>query len=156
MNLFYQVLWKHVICLELIRKRFKITNAIEGQSIFQKLYDFVVRDKAKQDAIDYLRQWDSKLWVTMDENIKGVTQKFENDIKADLKAKVPGLEGAIAAGNKLTEEIRTEMQSRGREIVSSTQLAKLNRIIEVLRDFAYADNKTMHYLLIDGLDDKWV
>ena len=92
----------------------------------------------------------------MDENIKGVTQKFENDISANIKAKIPGLEGAIAAGNKLTEEIRTQIQQRGREIISSTQLAQVNQIIEVLRDFAFSDAQTKHYLLIDGLDDKWV
>ena len=48
MNLFYQILWKHVICLEIIRRRFKITSTEEGRNFFQKVFDFVVRDQTKE------------------------------------------------------------------------------------------------------------
>jgi hypothetical protein len=39
LDLLFQVLWKHVICIEMIRLRFDITDEVKSQSVFSKLAD---------------------------------------------------------------------------------------------------------------------
>ena len=40
MNLFYQLLWKHVICVEIIRQRFHVNSEGESSSFFTKLFEY--------------------------------------------------------------------------------------------------------------------
>ena len=57
MNLFYQLLWKHVICVEIIRQRFHVNSEGESSSFFTKLFEYLRTDERKRKALEYLREW---------------------------------------------------------------------------------------------------
>ncbi|MEA2991459.1 MAG: hypothetical protein QOD40_379 [Alphaproteobacteria bacterium] len=155
MNLFYQLLWKHVICVEIIRQRFHVNSEGESSSLFIKLFDYLRTDERKRKALEYLRDWGTKLWVNIDENIKEITQKFENELRVALGANAMFVEGQVAGGAKFSEEIKKEIKDRGTEVVSKLQMAKLTEIIDLLAAYGFDDPQQKYFLLIDGIDSKW-
>lgn len=47
LDLFYQLLWRHVIAVELIRQRYTINSEAESRSFFQRLTDSIFKDERK-------------------------------------------------------------------------------------------------------------
>lgn len=155
MNLFYQMLWKHVICVEIIRQRFHVNSEGESSSFFTAVFDYLRTNERKRKALEYLREWGAKLWVNIDENIKEITHKFERDLRGSLSAKAMLVEGQVGGATKFNEEIRRELKDRGTEVVNKIQLAKLTEIIDLLAQYGFDDPQKKYFLLIDGIDSKW-
>ena len=110
---------------------------------------------AERKALEYLREWGTKLWVNIDENIKEITQKFEAELRGSLSAKAMLVEGQIVGSGKLSEEIKKEIKDRGTEVVNRIQMAKLTEIIDMLAEYGFDDPLQRYFLLIDGIDNKW-
>jgi hypothetical protein len=45
-------------------------------------------DVRRRKAISYLREWEGKFWITMDQNIKELTEKIENAVRAELGVEI--------------------------------------------------------------------
>ena len=75
LDLLFQVLWKNLLCIEFIRLRWSIDDEARSHSIFVRISDIFNRDARKQRAIKYLREWEGKFWITMDQNIKEITDR---------------------------------------------------------------------------------
>lgn len=56
LDVFYQLLWKHVLAVELIKHKYKITSDAAQRSFLSTLSQLFVRDKAKEQAVNYLRK----------------------------------------------------------------------------------------------------
>ncbi|UPK38207.1 hypothetical protein IVB18_13640 [Bradyrhizobium sp. 186] len=52
LELTFQVLWKHVICIEFIRLRFNVENESASQSVFAKIAERFRRDDRKQRSLN--------------------------------------------------------------------------------------------------------
>ncbi|WP_343345230.1 DNA repair ATPase [Sphingomicrobium sp. XHP0239] len=155
LDLLFQVLWKHVLCIEFIRLRWDVDSTQKSNNVFQRIYDKFSGDERKKKAIDYLQNWQGKFWITMDENIKEITQSFENKISAEMGAELEKFKAGGQYERRLSEQKKSELVARSRKIINSDQLAKLHQIIEML-SLAENDQLKSHYILIDGLDEKWV
>lgn len=155
MSLFYQLLWKHVICVEIIRQRFHVNSEKESANFFIRLFDSLRTNERKRKALEYLREWGTKLWVNIDENIKEMTQKFEGELRGSLSSHAMFLDSQVAGAAKMSEEIKKEIKDRGTEVVSKIQMAKLTEIIDLLAEYGFDDPQQHYYLLIDGIDSKW-
>jgi len=70
LDLLFQVLWKHVLCIEFIRMRWDVENEEKSHSLFSRLFDRFIQEGRKKRALEYLRAWEGKLWITTDQNIK--------------------------------------------------------------------------------------
>lgn len=153
---FYQLLWKHAICLELIQKRWRVQSAgDQGDFLFQ-IRQWIKGDPRKEKALRYFEEWQDKFWISADENIKEITTKLEEKISQKLGVSM----GGISAGGELVEgsigEIKLEIEKIGRTIVNDLQVARLNELIDLLG--AYGFNRSgdeLQFLLIDGLDEHW-
>ena len=64
LNIFYLLLWRHVICVELIRKKYNIHNEDKMKMFMSTLYAKIKGDKAKQQAFKYIEQWGNEFWKT--------------------------------------------------------------------------------------------
>lgn len=157
LDLFYQALWKHVLCLEFIRLRFNVDNTYTSQSAFSRIKDFFSGDSRKKAALEYLRQWESRFWITMDENIKEITQKMESTIDAELSAEVEKFKGRAGYARTLSSEKKSALVQRAKKIVNSEMLTDLSKVLDLLSEYdgkeKYGQN---YYILIDKLDEKWV
>src|ERR1700677_3376287 len=88
LDLFFQILWKHVLCIEFIRLRWKVEDEATSKTVFAWLADRFKRDPRKQKSLKYLKAWEGQFWVTMDANIKEITEKIESKLDAELGVEI--------------------------------------------------------------------
>lgn len=152
----FQVLWKHVICIEYIRLRFCVIDEERSKSVFAALFERFHRDARKQKSIQYLRSWEGKFWITMDENIKELTSKVEDKINAEFGSEIQKFKARGQYEKQLSSEKKSELVTRSRKIINPDQIAALSGVIQLLSEEAGDHGMNKFYILIDKLDERWV
>lgn len=155
LDIFYSLLWQHTLVVELIKNKYDIDSAAAKRTFFEKL-NFLSSDPKKQQALNYIEEWGDKFWVDTETRIKEFTEKLEENLKASVGSKIPGLSFTVAGGKTLTEEQRTEVVNYGKKVVNTVQIAKLARLIKFLEEDIFTDPQKRTYILIDRLDEDWV
>ncbi|WP_312043773.1 P-loop ATPase, Sll1717 family [Erwinia sp.] len=155
LDLFYKMLWRHILIIELVKLRYKIKNEEDNDSFFRGLIERFNRDEVKQKAILYFREWGDKFWLNTDEQLKQITRKLEEETKANLGIKYSGIDVSLNGASKLSDEQRTEITQRASQVVSSLQIKQLNEMLNMLAEYSFKDPQKSYYLLIDQLDEDW-
>ncbi|NEJ25735.1 hypothetical protein GR247_37500 [Rhizobium leguminosarum] len=119
LDLFFQALWKHVLCLEYIRMHYQIDDEGKSKQIFGKLKDIFGMDARRQSAIRYLSEWQGRFFITMDENIKEMTSKLETKINGELGVEVEKFTARAGYARTLSAEKKAEVVARAKK--SSTR-----------------------------------
>lgn len=160
---FFKLLWRHVLTVELLDHHFSLHSKSKKKSLIQRLSELFSgnspNDIKMREAISYLNEWETTFWKETEYRVKEITQKVEKELstaaKANLgvsKAKI----GLLIQGiKKLSEEQKTELKSRGQEIISAAQIQDLHKVMNLL-DNVLEDRQKQYFLLIDGLDENWV
>ena len=156
LDLFYQLLWKHVLAVELLKNKYKIRNEEQKKSFLSNLFSSIKRDQSKEQAINYLREWGEKFWDETEYRVKELTTKVESDLKASLGSDMSGIKLDLAGGRRLTEEQKLEVIQRGRKVVNQIQIKALADVIRVLSEDVFNDPQQRYFITIDGLDEHWV
>ncbi len=92
LDIAYQMLWKHVLCVELIKLKYNVRSKEQSNSIFDKLRRKFDSDPIKQQALDYLSEWGEKdFWQTTEKRVKELTERLEAKLSAELQAEFPAL-----------------------------------------------------------------
>jgi Cdc6-like AAA superfamily ATPase len=60
LDLTFQVLWKHVLCIEFIRLRYNVESEASSKSVFSTIFEAFSGDDRKKRSINYLRNWEGK------------------------------------------------------------------------------------------------
>ena len=155
LDLFYRLLWRHILIVELLKLRYNIRNETDNRKFFDSISDYFSRDTVKKKAIEYFREWGDRFWLDTDEHLKVITQKLENDTKASLGAKYNGLSFNIGGAEKLSDEQKTEIKQRASQVVSGLQIKKLNEMLDLIAEHSFNDPQQNFYLVIDQLDESW-
>ena len=158
---FFIALWKHVLLVEVIRHRYKIDTPATKKNIFTTLAQRVARDPAKKQALDYLNDFEDKFWCETDERVKDITTRFEEQVNAEAKASfgianVSTIGSSGGASSTASKETRSEQADRFQRIINETQLARLNKMINVLDEYILDSEQNFTYIVIDDLDQDWV
>ena len=156
MDLLFQVLWKHVLCLEFIRLRWSVDSVEKSKGIFSRIVDTFSRDDRRKKSIAYLQEWQGKFWITMDENIKEITESIERRLHAEVGADIDKFKAGGQYDKRLSREKKSEIVARTKKIISSEQLSELHGVIDMLSSAEHGDGMKSFYILIDRLDEKWV
>ena len=156
LDAFYQLLWKHVIVVELIRHRYKITNEQSQKSFFERLTSVFTRNKSKEQAMRYLQDWGNAFWNETETRVREVTTKIEGALKASLEGSVLGTKIDAGASKNLSTEEKADVTRRGNKAVSELQLAALSHVLKLLEEEIFTDAQESHYIVIDDLDTQWV
>lgn len=156
LDIFYNVLWQHTFAVELIKDKYSIDSQAAKSNFLSAIQNLISGDKKKQEAINYLENWETKFWVTTEQRIKEFTEKIENDLSLKITSKIPGMELKAGGGIKLSDEQKTEIIHLGRSVVNGVQLEKLAKIIQILSDDIFTDPQRKTYIIIDKLDENWV
>lgn len=156
LDLLFQVLWKHVICIEFIRMRWAVNDESKSFAVFQSMFDRFFGDARKRKSLEYLKRWQDKFWISMDENIREITSSFEEKLNASFGAEIAKFKGGGQYDKRLSSGQKTEIIARFRKIVNAEQLQELSGIIDILADSDNADGMRTYYILIDKLDENWV
>jgi hypothetical protein len=156
LDVFYQLLWRHVLVVELIKYHYGINNDGAQNSFLKSLAQVFTKDKAKQTAIEYLKSWGGSFWNETEYRVKEVTGKIESELRASLEGSL--LENKIGASGtqKLSEEERLEVVTRGARVVSQVQIKALSDVLRLLGEEIFTDPLNRHFITIDDLDTRWV
>lgn len=155
LDLLFQVLWKHVLCIEFIRLRWDVDSTQKSKNIFAKITQRFSRDERKKKAVKYLEEWQGKFWITMDQNIKEITEAYESKLHAEMGGEIDKFKAGGQYEKRMSTEKKSELVARSRKIINADQLSELHGVIDML-SIAEADQTRSFYLLIDRLDERWV
>ncbi len=145
-----------MITVELVKHKYKITNEATQKSFLHSLSQLFQRDKAKQQAVEYLRKWGENFWNETEYRVKEITGKIEQDLRASLSGNGLGAKLEAGAAQKLTQEEKQEVISRGSRVVNQLQIKALADVIRLLADEIFNDTQESYFIVIDDLDTKWV
>lgn len=155
LDLFYQLLWRHVFVVELLCKRYRISRD-DPWSFLDQFRDLFSRDPAKKRAVEYLRQWNDQFWQDTETRVKEFTSKLEKKLSAAIDVKAHGVTLNASGGRSLTDEVKAEVMHKAQSVVNENQVRELGEIITLLADEIFTDPKNRFYLVIDRLDESWV
>lgn len=156
LDLFFQLLWRHIFAVELIKSKYKITNEDQVRGFFDRFSFSFSRDRKRERAIEYLKQWGDKFWLETDVRIQELTKRIEDQLSAGINASDYGVPVTAEGARKLTEEQKIEVSERATKIVNSVQIQKLNELIRFMGEEVFTDPQNKYYLVIDKLDENWV
>jgi hypothetical protein len=155
---FFRLLWRHVIAVAVLRKRFGLQSG-EERSKWSRLFDRF-RNTSHQKALEYIETWGGdQFWEETETRVKEITSKFEKEIEKDWTGAVNirafgGKVGKHSA-ERLSEEQRSEIVSHGQKVVNEVHLKELGKVIEWIRD-VLEEAHDYYYVIIDRLDENWV
>jgi len=155
LDLFYQLLWKHVFVVELLKRRYRISDR-DPKGFLSNFHEIFQRDPAKQRAIKYLEQWGDKFWLDTEMRVKEFASKLEQKLSTAIDAKFGSISLNAAGARNLSDEVRGEIVHKAQSIVNANQVRELGEIINFLADDVFSDPLNRYYIVIDRLDDAWV
>mgnify|MGYP001317825289 CR=1 FL=1 len=154
LDLFFMLLWRHVMVVEVLRIRFRIRDE-ESKRHFFSVFETLFQTPKQQRALEYLDQWGGSFWLETDARVKEVTGKLESDVKAVAGAQFPGLITRVEAGEKFSEQEKIVYFERFKTVVDHVQINQLQNIVDLLDDIL-DDPQNVYFVLVDHLDEKWV
>lgn len=155
LDLFYQLLWKHVFVVELLKRRYRITDR-DPKGFLSNFHDLFKRDPAKQRAIQYLEQWGDRFWLDTEMRVKEFATKLEQKLSASIDSKYGPINLNASGAKNLSDEVRGEIVHKAQSVVNANQVRELGEIINFLAEDVFADPLNRYYIVIDRLDDAWV
>lgn len=155
LDLFYRLLWRHLIVVELLKLRYDLRDEADGKGLISRLLRIVERDPVKKEALSYFRGWGDRFWLETDEHLKEVTKKLSNDLRAGIGGELGNVDISLKGARSLTSEEKSEVVNRATRVVSQIQIKKLGYILELLQESIFDDPQKRYYILIDKLDEEW-
>jgi hypothetical protein len=154
-------LWKHVLLVEIIRHRYHVNSPVAKQTFITTLMERIKRDPSKRQALEYLNDFEGRFWCETDERVRDIITHFEEEIDKEAQASfgvanVVGLKGGLTSTTGVSTEVRGVQAERFQRIVNSTQLARLNKMMDVLDEDILDSVQNYTYVVIDDLDRDWV
>lgn len=165
---FYQLLWKHIFVVELIKIKYQIKDDSGLRRFIDSLSGLFGREKSKETAVSYLTNWQDKFWLPVEERVKEITTKIEAQLTDSLSAGGSAglVSGLLNAGaslesrnqriESLTREEKEEIKDKVQSAVDSVQVQELHRVIKLLGDDVFVDTQQKFYIVIDKIDEEWV
>ncbi|WP_417519816.1 P-loop ATPase, Sll1717 family [Minwuia sp.] len=156
LDLIFQALWKHVLCIEFIRMKYNIEDSNRSISVFSILESVIGVNKRKKRAIDYLENWRDKFWITVDENVREIVENTNAKIEAEFGSEIRKFRARSSYGRQLSAEKRSELKDRSRKIVNSDQMSELSTVVDMLKEVDSENRQEKYVITIDSLDSDWV
>ena len=156
LDLLFLALWKHVLCIEFIRLKFSVNDEEKSRKIFGRFWERFTTDQRKRKSLAYLKDWQGKFWISMDQNIKEITEKYEKGLQSEFGSDLAKFKAGGQYDKRLSTERKSELVSRARKIINADRLSELAGVIDMLSDLSTDEWMTTYYILIDELDKRWV
>lgn len=157
LDIFYTLLWKHVLTVELLKFHFKLNTEEKTHTWLNSIIgNLRKKDQSKERAIEYLKEWGDKFWNETEYRIKEITQRLETDIKAEIGSNLDGLKLGVSGNEKGATEQRTEVIHKAQRVINGIQIKALADVLKFLSEDVFNDPQMKTYICIDQLDVGWV
>lgn len=154
-DMFYRLLWRHIITVELLKLRYDIRNKSESEGIIDRLIGFAARDHVKKEALSYFDEWGDKFWLDTHEQLKQITEKLERDVKSSFSTSGMPVDITLSGAKSMSSEARSEVVNKAIRVVSQIQIKKLSDVLDLLQDKVFDDSQRKYFIQIDKLDENW-
>jgi hypothetical protein len=157
LDLFYALLWKHMLAVELIRSKYQLTTEEKTNSWIGNVRDSLrKKDQTKERALTYLKDWGDKFWIETDHRVKELTTKLAGELSAESGLKVAEFALGAKAAASMSAEQKLEVLHRGQRVVNAVQVRELSDVIRFLNEDVFVDSQKPYFITIDKLDENWV
>ncbi|MCK3776481.1 hypothetical protein MZK49_07030 [Ensifer sesbaniae] len=156
LDVFYSLLWRHILTVELLKMRYEINNAEKQRFFLERLAELFSRDRVKERALRYLREWGDQFWEETEYRTKEFTRKLETDLKASAQVAASFVSLGAEGAKKLSEEQVIEVRDCGNRVVNAVQVKELHDVISLLSENVFDNRQKKYYIVIDRLDESWV
>jgi hypothetical protein len=160
LNVFYQLLWRHVLVVELLKLKKEFYDHESAKKWFAGIYNALNRNPKRQAALQYLTRFSSQFWLDTEKRVREVVSTIESSLEekigmsADaLKLKLEANSGSTA---KQAQQETAEIINKAQQVVNSVQIQELSELLNFLAEDIFDDKQAHYYLLIDDLDTGWV
>ena len=149
LDLFYQLLWRHVIATELIKAKFHLDDEQRTKQFFRQIPDWF--NAKRKRALEYMQSFGSDFWLETDARITQVTQKFESELKSAAGLHYGPLSADVNAKAGFSEEQKRDIVYRAQQVVDGVHIQQLSEVIDWLAD-VFDDTQDPYFVVIDDLD----
>lgn len=160
LDIFYQLLWRHVIVVELLKLKKHFHDEISANRWLANILDSLKPNRKRQAALQYLQKFGSSFWLDTEARVREVVQNIESSIESKVGFKLDSyfMSPEFQSGSSMREDkqVVTEIINKAQQAVNSVQLQELNEVIEFLSEDVFNDRQQIYYLIIDDLDTNWV
>jgi hypothetical protein len=159
LDVFYQLLWRHILAVELIKTKKQIYNEAASKNWIGSLLSKFRSDPKKMRAIEYLFQFGDSFWADTEARVREVVVNIENKLTDqsgfDVKAWNAKLKSDLAESKTDAISQTTEIIHKAQKVVNDVQIQELNSVIDLLADDIFGDTREHIYIVIDDLDKDW-
>ena len=156
LDLFFKLLWAHVLTVELIAKKYKIQNESSKKSFLEKIRLTLSNDKNKELALRYIEEWGENFWETTETRVKEFTTKLEEHLSGNIGVNFLGNNISATGDITISEETKREIKERANKVVNEVQVRDLTNVKKLLAQDIFCDPQERYYIVIDRLDENWV
>ena len=156
LDLFFQLLWRHVLCIEILSYHYGKKQKASVSNILGILKEFVGSNQSKRKALDYLSKWESTFWEESQKRIEEIVDNFEQQLKAGVDLSNLGIPINAQACSKISSERKAEIAHEARKVVNGVQIRELSAVMDVIADDILVNKQEHYYVVIDRLDENWV
>lgn len=150
LDLFYQLLWRHVIATELIKEKFQLEDEQRTKYFFRQVADWF--NLKRRRAMEYMQSFGSDFWLETDARVTQVTQKFESELKAAAGVDISHVKADASSKQAFSEEQKQDIVARAQKVVDSVHIQQLSEVIDWLNDDVFNDDGKPYFVVIDDLD----
>lgn len=155
LDVFFKLLWRHVIAVELIKARYGLESEGDAKDFFGRVKD-IFRSESEISALEYLRSFGSSFWQETHTRVKEVTSRVEDSFETSLGLTANELADIKAGvGSTFSEMRKQEVRHSAQRIISNVQARRLSDILTVVSRII-DDPQKPFFVNIDQLDESWV
>lgn len=152
----FQALWKHVLCVELLKLRYNINSPDDARTHWNRLVAAVTFNDTKKRALDYFSKFGGNdFWQTTDVRIREITTRLESGLEGSLGIKVPPAETRAAVLEKMSHEEKQQLVANVRRFLDTIHMSALQDVVGILAQEEFAKPKGRYYIVVDDLDEQW-
>lgn len=155
LDLFYRLLWRHVLAVELLKKRYDIVDEGHHKSFLTALERVIRPGSPRARALEYVREWGDRFWEETETRVKELTQKIEQEIGTSVGTDLFGAAAKVDAARALSTEQKQEIKTRATAVVNRIQIKRLSEVVDLLAEHVFDDRQRRYYVVIDNLDENW-
>ena len=155
LSIFFQALWRHVICIEYIKLVTQADTKDKFKFIRTKIIEFIKRDHLREKMERFINENETKFWNTVDTNIIEITGAMEEKVNASLGAEIEKFTAKAGYARGLSAEKKTQLQQRAKKFIDGNTIAELGQVIAGLSEYTKG-RADKYFILIDRLDEAWV
>jgi len=155
LTLFFQALWKHVLCVEYIKVIIRAADKAQFQFKVSKIFDAVKRQRQREKLEKFVKDHEDQFWNTIDENVIELTDSLEREFSTDFGLELKKFVGKAGYIHNLGSQQKVQLQQRAKKFLNKLTLSELPAVISSLSDYTRG-RQDRYFITIDGLDEHWV